>query len=251
MQKGKLSSALATTAFASCVLVAPAYAGGDKDKEWICHNGNQLVDVPVGSHNKHAGDHPAKDHPSGGKDCDDTGEPTKPFTGRINLDLVPIPAACQAGEFGINGWTLTAELFVNGELDSTDSVSQPAVCVPPSPTPAVTNVTVMAPAPAVAPPEKLRRCHSRRRVTVTLSRPVQRLLAASNQTSVRAIVAGQVRRLPVRDGKIVANFAGVREGTTSVVVRVKSGRRTLNMTRFYILCREGALGNTNVPPRNG
>jgi hypothetical protein len=248
---------------AAFAAAAPAHAGDDTSKRWICHTNDSggkpayaLIHVQADSpHWKHDQDKPPRGH-----GCeDDENVSTPAFTGRINLGLEPITARCETGEFGINGWTLTAELYVNGELESKDSVSQPFVCVPPSPPgpqgpagPSAGVVVVNAPAimPAPTPAPVLRRCHSRRRVTITLPRPIMRALNGSS--TIRTIVGGKWLRLDVRNGKIVASFEGVREGTSSVTIRIRAAdHRLLTMTRFYILCREGALGNTNVPPRTG
>jgi hypothetical protein len=252
---------------AAFAVAAPAYAGDDTSKKWICHATDgkpayALIHAPADS--SHWTKHDRDKAPRGHGCEDDENVSTPAFTGRINLGLEPITARCDTNEFGINGWTLTAELYVNGELESKDSVTQPFVCVPMNSGPAgpqgpvgpqgpsagVVVVPVPAVAPAPTPAPVLRRCHSRRRVTITVPRPIMRAL--DGLSYVRAIVAGQRQRLDIRDGKIVADFRGVREGTSSVTIRIRaSNRRQLTMTRFYILCREGALGHTNVPPRTG
>ena len=128
----------------------PATAGAtnpEPEKAWICHgtgsesNPYVLINVPLVSAHwvKHepAGRDKAptlveKDGRDPYKSCDGE-KPTPPFTGRIDLDLELIPAVCTTLEVGIDGFTLTIELYKDGELIDSDTVTVAPQCVPPGP----------------------------------------------------------------------------------------------------------------------
>ena len=121
-------------------LLVPSTAAATQDKEWICHgtgsatNPFVLIHVPLNSAHfvNHLPDERDKlpvELQSKELSCDGEG-PTPPFTGSLDLDLEVIAADCETGEFGVNGWMLTIEFFIDGELVDSDTVTAPAQCIP-------------------------------------------------------------------------------------------------------------------------
>jgi hypothetical protein len=121
-------------------LLVPSTAAASQDKEWICHgtgsatNPFVLINVPTNS--AHFVMHLPEERDKlpvelqGKKLSCDGEEPTPPFTGRLDFDLEVIKADCETGEFGVDGWMLTVEFFVDGELVDSDTVTAPAQCIP-------------------------------------------------------------------------------------------------------------------------
>lgn len=81
-------------------------------------------------------------------------------------------------------------------------------------------------------------CRSRRVVTITLPR------AYAGVSTVKALVAGKPRTLTVSKRKVKVSFVGLPGGLTAAVIGLK-GKPPVK--RFYVLCRHGNIGGSNLP----
>ena len=145
--KGFLAGLTAAGIAVSFALAVPAVAPAT-EKEWICHgtgsesNPFVLIKVPLNSAHwtKHKPDGRDKlpvEVDNGREDgkrlsCDGQ-HPTPPFTGEIRFDLELIVAVCPTGQTGVDGFTLTVEVYKDGELADSDTVTVAARCIPPGP----------------------------------------------------------------------------------------------------------------------
>jgi hypothetical protein len=259
---------LAALAAVFTLVFAASASAGEPQKKWICHGtpqGHVLIDVPENSAHftKHLGNHGDKlPGPAGDSwSCDNDGKPTPKFTGKLSFTLDE--ADCADGEVGVPGFVVIEEEFDHGEkMKETVIFEYPSTCIPvipgpagpagpPGPAgPAGPGGAPGAQGPAGPAGRSLRRCHSRRKVTIsvkTLRKSLRQALRG--RRSIDARVAGKKTTLRIRNGKFTVDFTGVREGTTSVAFRVKSNGRWVRFVRFYTVCREGNVGGGNVPLR--
>ena len=142
--KGFFAVLIATGMVAAFISAPAAVADppSENEKAWICHgtgsesNPFVLINVPLNSahwvSHKPDGRDKEPEENDHGKSCGD-GRDTPPFTGKIDFDLELILAVCPTGHTGIDGFKLTVELFKNGHLIDSDTVTVASKCVPPGP----------------------------------------------------------------------------------------------------------------------